>query len=134
MLAFVTGSLGLLSLDILIASDRNNARKANGKCQVPDSVSDLKLIRHVVFFSCKDQRDVDRVVQGLKMLGDIPQVRNFEVSRNRQDDRFSNVVDVVVYAEFESNADLDAYRRHPIYEDCIKIVRPLRDLRIAADF
>ncbi|PUB14907.1 stress responsive alpha/beta barrel protein [Yoonia sediminilitoris] len=68
------------------------------------------------------------------MLKDIPSVSHFEVSRNRNQDRFANDVDVIVYAEFADDAALAAYRAHPIYDDCIKIVRPLRDMRIAADF
>jgi len=43
-------------------------------------------------------------------------------------------VDVIVYAEFESAEALAAYKAHPLYEASIKAVRPLRDLRIAADF
>ncbi|MBS1300856.1 Dabb family protein [Loktanella sp. SALINAS62] len=91
-------------------------------------------IRHVVFFSCKDPADIDRVVDGLSMLADIPAVSHFEVRRNRAQDRFANDVDVIVYAEFADDAALRAYRAHPIYDACIDIVRPLRDMRIAADF
>ena len=99
-----------------------------------DTPSDVSLIRHVVFFSSKDKDDVDRIIEGLQMLKGIPTVRRLDVCRNRKEDRFSNDVDVVVYAEFDDEAALDAYRAHPIYQDCIKLVRPLRDLRIAADF
>jgi quinol monooxygenase YgiN len=40
----------------------------------------------------------------------------------------------VVYAEFEDEAALAAYKAHPVYDQCTARVRPLRDLRIAADF
>ena len=93
-----------------------------------------QIIRHVVFFSSKVAEDIDRIVEGLSMLKAIPSVRHFEVSRNRNEDRFGNDVDVVVYAEFENDAALTAYRAHPIYQDCIDIVRPLREMRVAADF
>ena len=99
-----------------------------------DTPSDSSLIRHVVFFSSKDENDIASIVDGLQMLKDIPTVRRLDVCRNRKQDRFSNEVDVVVYAEFDDEAALDAYRAHPIYQDCIKRVRPLRDLRFAADF
>ncbi len=92
------------------------------------------LIRHVVLFSAKDPKDVDRIVDGLWMLSEIPHVKTFEVVKNRHEDRFSNEVDVIVYGEFEDDAALEAYRSHPIYQDCIALVRPLRDMRIAADF
>lgn len=99
-----------------------------------DKKSNRQIIRHVVFFSSKDVNDIDRIVDGLSMLSAIPSLRHFEVSRNRNEDRFSNDVDVIVYAEFENEAALKAYRAHQIYQDCIEIVRPLRDTRIAADF
>jgi len=99
-----------------------------------DQKSNSAIIRHVVFFSAKDPRDIDQIVDGLSMLSAIPSVKHFEVSRNRNEDRFANDVDVIVYAEFEDDAALKAYRAHQIYQDCIDIVRPLRDMRIAADF
>jgi hypothetical protein len=81
-----------------------------------DQKSNSAIIRHVVFFSAKDPRDIDQIVDGLSMLSAIPSVKHFEVSRNRND------------------AALKAYRAHQIYQDCIDLVRPLRDMRIAADF
>lgn len=99
-----------------------------------DHTAQKQVIRHVVFFSSKVEKDIDQIVEGLSMLGAIPSVRHFEVSRNRNEDRFGNDVDVVVYAEFDDDASLAAYRAHPIYQDCIEIVRPLRDMRVAADF
>lgn len=99
-----------------------------------NKTSNSQIIRHVVFFSSKNVNDIDRIVEGLSMLSAIPSVKHFEVSRNRNEDRFSNDVDVIVYAEFENETALEAYRAHQIYQDCIEIVRPLRDTRIAADF
>jgi quinol monooxygenase YgiN len=99
-----------------------------------DQKSNGQIIRHVVFFSAKDAQDIDQIVDGLSMLSAIPSVKHFEVSRNRNEDRFANDVDVIVYAEFEDEAALKAYRAHQIYQDCIDLVRPLRDMRIAADF
>jgi hypothetical protein len=101
---------------------------------MPSTQSSAKIIRHVVFFSSKNADDIDRIVEGLSMLADIPSVKHFEVSRNRNEDRFGNDVDVIVYAEFEDEAALSAYRAHQIYQDCIDVVRPLREMRIAADF
>jgi quinol monooxygenase YgiN len=69
------------------------------------------------------------------MLADIPHARHFEVGRNLQSDAINGTrVDLVVYAEFEDEAALAAYKAHPVYAECIALVRPLRDLRIAADF
>lgn len=99
-----------------------------------DKKPNRQIIRHVVLFSCKDADDIDRMVEGLSILSAIPSLRYFEVCRNRNEDRFSNEVDAIVYAEFEDEAALKAYRAHQVYQDCIEIVRPLRDMRIAADF
>jgi len=91
-------------------------------------------IRHVVFFSAKNKDDVARIFEGLSLLAKIPHADIFEVRKNTRDDALSGEVDVVVYAEFASQDALSAYKSHPLYQESIDIVRPLRDLRIAADF
>ena len=95
---------------------------------------DRSFIRHVVFFSAKDRKDLPQIVEGLSRLGRIPHSRHFEVVENSRADALSTEVDVVVYAEFTDAEALAAYKAHPIYQEAIALVRPLRDLRIAADF
>ncbi|MDF3413194.1 Dabb family protein [Sulfitobacter sp. M57] len=97
-------------------------------------MSDRTFIRHVVFFSAADQNDVERIMDGLSLLGNIPHSSMFEVVRNSRVDKLSGEVDVIVYAEFVDEAALQAYKDHPIYQQAIDVVRPLRELRIAADF
>ncbi|MBM2291625.1 Dabb family protein [Sulfitobacter pseudonitzschiae] len=97
-------------------------------------MSERPAIRHVVFFSAKDPADVARIIEGLSLLADIPHSDVFEVRRNIRDDALSGEADVVVYAEFASVEALTAYKAHPLYQESINRVRPLRDLRIAADF
>lgn len=97
-------------------------------------MSDRSFIRHVVFFSARNKADIGRIQEGLSLLAGIPHARAFEVSRNRRADALSGEVDVIVYAEFTDKAALDAYKAHPLYQQSIDIVRPLRNLRIAADF
>lgn len=92
------------------------------------------MIRHIVFFSAKNPNDIATVKTGLEALAQIPHAQKFEVSLNRKHDPISDVIDVVVYAEFADDEALEAYRVHPIYKDTIKIVRPLRELRFSADF
>lgn len=92
------------------------------------------MIRHVVMFSARDPRDVDAMVEGLSLLTGIGHAQRIEIARNIKGDRFGNDVDVVVYAEFADEAALAAYRADPLYEESIRRVRPLRDLRVAADF
>lgn len=90
-------------------------------------------IRHIVFFSAREAADVPRIVDGLSRLGEIPGSTMFEVRENTRVDQLSRDVDVVVYAEFPDAAALAAYKEHPIYRECIDVVRPLREMRVAAD-
>jgi hypothetical protein len=93
------------------------------------------MIRHIVFFNAKDPKDSDIIFNGLSLLSGIPHASVFEVGRNLKTDRISaEGPDFVVYAEFTDQDQLDAYKAHPLYEKSIAIVRPLRDMRIAADF
>ena len=93
------------------------------------------MIRHVVFFSAADRADIERIREGLMMLAEIPHAQHFEVGRNLQSDQINGTrVDLVVYAEFADEEALAAYKAHPVYAACIARVRPLRELRIAADF
>lgn len=41
---------------------------------------------------------------------------------------------MVVYGEFDSEAELAAYKAHDLYLQSIERVRPLRELRFAADY
>lgn len=91
------------------------------------------MIRHIVFFTAKAPELLDQICDGLALLGTIPHSRRFEVTRNSKIDQIGNDVDVVVYAEFEDEASLAAYKAHPTYEEATRRVRPLRRDRFAAD-
>lgn len=91
-------------------------------------------IRHVVFFSAKDPADIPRIIDGLSLLAKIPHANVLEIRENTRSDTLSGEIDVVVYGEFSGEAALIAYKAHPLYQDAIDIVRPLREIRIAADF
>lgn len=92
------------------------------------------MIRHVVFFTAKDNAHIDLIIEGLLLLTRIPHARRLEVARNRKTDQLGNVVDVVVYGEFDSDLELAAYKAHDLYQESIRRVRPLRELRFAADY
>ena len=96
--------------------------------------TEIKLIRHIVFFTAKDKADLGRIVEGLELLGQIPHSEQFEVVRNSKVDLYGNDVDVIVYAEFADEAALAAYKAHPDYQRSIDLVRPIRDMRMAADY
>ena len=92
------------------------------------------MIRHIVFFTVRDRADLDRVREGLTLLADIPHASHWEVGPNLNADALTEApVDIVVYAEFTDAAALQAYKAHPLYQQAIAIVKPLRDTRIAAD-
>lgn len=92
------------------------------------------MIRHIVFFSAKDPGEIEAIRAGLARLGGIPNARRFEVALNGKHDQLSNEVDVVVYGEFDDLEQLAAFKAHPLYAEAIAVVRPRRELRIAADY
>ncbi|QOZ11677.1 Dabb family protein [Bradyrhizobium sp. CCBAU 51765] len=92
------------------------------------------MIRHIVFFSAKDKAHIDQIIEGLSRLTAIPHARRLEVARNRKTDQLGNDIDIVVYGEFDSEMELAAYKAHNLYQEAIKRVRPLRELRFAADY
>ena len=91
------------------------------------------MIRHIVMFSAKSPDNVEAVYNGLKMLETIEGNWTLTISKNKKVDQQENDIDVVVYGEFPDEKSLEQYKTHPTYQECIKIVRPLRDKRIAVD-
>lgn len=92
------------------------------------------MLRHIVFFKARTPADREAVFAGLRLLEANPHALRLEVGRNINCDAISAEVDFVVYGEFADAAQLDAFKRHPLYQQSIERVRPLRELRIAADF
>lgn len=91
------------------------------------------MIRHIVLFSAKNPADLATIEAGLKRLERIAGPHRLEVRRNLRRDHLENAIDLVVYGEFADEAALEAYKADPLYAEAIAIVRPLRELRIAAD-
>ena len=92
------------------------------------------MIRHIAFFSAIDPDDLDAIEAGLWVLKDNPHAVRFSVSRNLKLDKIPGPhPDFVVMADIETEADLAAYKAHPLYAESIRLVRPLRDIRVAAD-
>lgn len=92
------------------------------------------MIRHIVFFTARDTQDLEKIRAGLSLLTAIPHAHKLEIGENVKTDQLGNVVDLVVYGEFADAAALAAYKVHENYQRSIDIVRPLREMRIAADF
>ena len=91
------------------------------------------MIRHIVYFSVRSADDRQRVLDGLRLLEANPHALHLEVGENLKLDSLGNEIDFVVYGEFADEAALEAFKAHPVYEASIAVVRPIRDLRIAAD-
>ncbi|WP_105440989.1 Dabb family protein [Neorhizobium sp. T25_13] len=91
------------------------------------------MIRHIVFFTAQTG-EIERVRAGLSLLTGNPHALTLEIGTNVKSDQLGNEVDLVVYGEFEDAAALAAYKAHPVYQASIDIVRPIREMRIAADF
>jgi quinol monooxygenase YgiN len=91
------------------------------------------MIRHIVFFTAQ-AGEIDRVRAGLSLLTGNPHARTLEIGTNVKSDQLGNEIDLVVYGEFEDAAALAAYKAHPTYQASIDIVRPIREIRMAADF
>ncbi|MCG7494277.1 Dabb family protein [Thalassobius sp. Cn5-15] len=93
------------------------------------------MLRHIVFFTARDPKDCDTIFDGLSLLTQSTHANHLEVGRNLKSDPIDGVVpDFVVYGEFEDEAQLAAFKADPLYQKSIDRVRPLRDMRMAADF
>lgn len=101
---------------------------------MPPNVREIVLIRHIVFFSARDRNDLERIRAGLSVLTEIPHALRLEIGENVKTDQLGCEVDLVVYGEFADAAALAAYKAHPNYQRSIDIVRPLREIRMAADY
>ena len=93
----------------------------------------MTMLRHVVFFSARNREDVERLYEGLLLLTQIPHGR-VEIGHNLALDPLSVPVYLVVYGEFADEAELARYKAHPTYAASIAIARPLREMRVVADF
>ncbi|CCM74872.1 Dabb family protein [Rhizobium mesoamericanum] len=91
------------------------------------------MIRHIVFFSAPADQ-LEKVRAGLSILTAIPYVRLLEIGTNLKTDQLGTDVDLVVYGEFDDEAALAAYKAHPDYQRSIDLVRPIREMRMAADY
>ena len=92
------------------------------------------MIRHIVLFSAKNPDDAAVIKAALEQMASIPTAAAFEVAYNAKRDPLSTEIDVVLYSEFETWADLDAYQSHPLYRETTATVRPLRDQRVVVDY
>jgi quinol monooxygenase YgiN len=91
------------------------------------------MIRHIVFFTATPE-NVEAVRAGLSLLTANPHASVLEIGTNVKTDQWGTEIDLVVYGEFVDEAALAAYKAHPIYQQSIDVVKPIRETRIAADY
>lgn len=91
------------------------------------------MIRHIVFFTIRHEKDRQTMAEGLGLLTAIPHGFT-EICTDLALDTISERIDFIVAGTFADEAELAAYKAHPLYQKSIEIVRPLRLLRLAADF
>lgn len=91
------------------------------------------MIRHIVFFTAPVE-NLEKVREGLSILTAIPHSRFLEIGTNVKTDQFGTEVDLIVYGEFDDEAALAAYKAHPNYQLSTSRVRPIREMRMAADY
>lgn len=133
----MTGGCRFGDRDMTARDDRaalSAVRAVLGSAVPMPTPSASAMIRHIVLFSAKSPEHLPAVIEGLSLLARIPHARRLEVAPNAKSDRFANEVDVVVYGEFDDLAALEAYRAHPLYQEAVRRVRPLREIRVAADY
>lgn len=91
------------------------------------------MIRHIVFFTATPD-NIEAVRAGLSILTSIPHARRLEIGTNVKTDQFDQGIDLIVYGEFDDEQALAAYKAHPLYQQSIDRVKPLREQRFAADY
>lgn len=122
-------------------SSQRKLRDCKGATDVQPSIRSTvrrtrlsSMIRHIVFFTARHNGNFDIIREGLTLLTRIPDALRLEIALNRKSDPMSKEVDVIVYGEFADDAALAAYKSHEFYAEAIRLVRPLRELRLAADY
>lgn len=97
------------------------------------------MIRHVVMFSLKEQKEVaikkrliEEVIERLaKLQKDIPYIMSMELGTNIQPEE---LYDIVLTAEFINMEALKAYAIHPYHMEFLKWFKPYINQRAAVDY
>jgi hypothetical protein len=98
------------------------------------------MIKHVVMWKLKDGAEgasTEENARRMKELldacaGQTKGMRSFEVGIDAGIDGFP--WDIVLVAEFEDKAALDAYAVHPVHEKAKAFIAKVRELRAAVDY
>lgn len=93
------------------------------------------MITHIVFFKLFDRsadsqkRVRDRI---MAMQGRIPVLKHLEAGSDVI--RSERAYDVALVAHFENLADLQTYVDHPVHQEFVQFIRPLRESTVSVDY
>lgn len=95
------------------------------------------MVKHIVMWNIKDSENKEEVLKTLKekleaLKGDIQEIQNIEVGFNYNPSDAAH--DVVLYSEFNSKEDLDAYVIHPAHVAVGQYVRSVVKDRVVVDY
>lgn len=98
------------------------------------------MIKHIVMWNLKEdlggrssddiKAEMKQRLEGLRTL--IPEIKKIEVGFNYNTSEFG--MDVVLYSEFDSAADLDAYQVHPAHVEAAGFIKSVVRERKVADY
>ena len=98
------------------------------------------MIKHIVMWRLKDsadgagkQENAKKLKKSLEDLKDkIREIRRIEVGINISGSDAAS--DVVLYSEFDSMEDLEAYQKHPEHQKIVSFVNEIRSERRVVDY
>jgi hypothetical protein len=104
------------------------------------NLEDTPMIKHIVFWKLKDEAEGASKAENARKMkaklealaGRIPTLKHIEVGLNFEPS--DAAADVVLYSEFTSKADLDAYQTHPEHVAAGAFVRSVVMERRVADY
>jgi hypothetical protein len=98
------------------------------------------MIKHIVFWKMNENIKGDAREQALRKIkegfealhGKIPGLLKVEIGVDNTTG--PDVVDIILYSEFESQAALDGYQAHPLHTALVPLVRDVRVERRVGDY
>ncbi|MDD2284541.1 MAG: Dabb family protein [Paludibacter sp.] len=99
------------------------------------------MIKHIVFFGVVDEaegKSKAEIMQFVKhelenLIHLVPNLRKIEVGINHPEAPAGNF-DLVLYSEFDSMADLDAYQVHPEHQKVAAYIGKIKTSRACVDY
>jgi len=86
-------------------------------------------------FSTENEKEqkLDQLYEMLARLKDkVPQIKEYEVGKNMSSSASS--FDLVLVAGFESEEDLEVYRRHPEHVKVLDFIGKVKDMLAVVDY